>query len=102
MFDARPPGQLATRMTPTANPGSMLRIFVIDQPMSGITVYCAAKPNTTQPGMRPMPLKSSMLSVSPIPSIDAASDQKTHVLSNHSIVSGLKNARTARPTSQTG
>ena len=65
-------------------------------------VYCAMKPNATLPGMRPMALKSSRLNVSPMPSMDAASDQKIHGLSNHSIVCGLKNATTARLTSHTG
>jgi hypothetical protein len=37
-----------------------------------------------------------------MPSIEAASDQKIHGLSNQSIVDGLKKTMTASVTSQTG
>ena len=89
-------------MMPTASPGSSFNAVATIQPEIGIIVYCATKPSATLPGILPMALKSSMLSVSPMPSIDAASDQKIHGLSNHSIVCGLKNAMTARATSHTG
>ena len=102
MLDAMPPGQLATRMMPTARPGSTRSILATNQPHNGIRVYWAPNPRATQPGMRPMALKSSGLSVSPMPSIEAASDQKIHGLSNHSMVCGHKKAITARLTSQIG
>jgi hypothetical protein len=102
MFDAMPPGQLATRMRPTARPASKFSSQPTSQPHSGMIVYCAPKPSATQPGILPMRRKSSRLKVSPMPSIDAASDQRIHGLSNHSIVCGQKNAMTARLTSHTG
>jgi len=89
MFEAMPPGQLATRMMPTASPGSRSSRVATNHPQSGMIVYCATNPSATLPGMRPMALKSSRLSVSPMPSIEAASDQKIHGVSNHSIVCGL-------------
>lgn len=49
-----------------------------------------------------MALKSSTLSVRPIPSIEVASDQKIQSGPNHSITEGRKNAMTERPTSHTG
>lgn len=60
------------------------------------------KPSTTLPGMRAMALKSSKLSVRPIPSIEAASDQNTQSELNHSMTGGLMKAMTARLTSHTG
>ena len=51
--------------------------------------------------MRPTALKSSIFSVSPIPSMEAASAQKIQGLSNQSIVCGQRKATTERPTSQT-
>jgi len=101
MFDAMPPGQLATRMMPTAIPGSSRISVATSQPHKGMRVYCAPKPSATAPGIFPMALKSSRLRVSPIPSIEAASDQKIHSLPNQSIVSGRRKATTDRPTSQT-
>ena len=102
MFDAMPPGQLATRIMPTASPGSKPSPFAVAHPANGMIVYCAMKPKATLPGIRPTALKSSRLKVSPIASMEAASDQKTQFESNHSITDGLKNAITARLTSQTG
>ena len=102
MFDAMPPGQLATKIMPTASPGSKPSIFAVAQPASGMIVYWAMKPSATLPGMRPIALKSARLNVSPMPSIEAASDQKTQSELNHSITGGLKNAMTARLTSHTG
>ena len=101
MFEAIPPGQLATKMIPTASPASRFKAFATSQPDSGMIVYCARKPSATLPGILPMALKSSTLSVNPIPSIDAASDQKIHGLSNQSIVCGQKKPITASATSHT-
>ena len=102
MFEAMPPGQLATRMMPTASPVSSCIRVATSQPQSGMIVSWAPKPRATAPGILPMDLKSSRLRVNPIPSMEAASDQKIHSFPNHNIVCGKKKATVARLTSQTG
>ena len=87
---------------PTASPASSCIRVATSQPQSGMIVYWAQNPSATAPGIFPTALKSSRLKVSPIPSMEAASDQKIHSLPNHSIVWGKKKATTARLTSQTG
>jgi hypothetical protein len=100
MFDAMPPGQLATSTSPIFRSGSSLRTVAISQPPRGIIVYCKQNPNATQPGIRPTARKSSGARLKPIPSIDTASDQKIHRWSNQSIVRGSTNATTDSPSSQ--
>ena len=68
-----PPGQVPTRMTPTASSGGRRNSFVSKKAMSGIKVNWQSAPITTSFGRRRTSVKSEGFSVSPIPNITTPS-----------------------------
>ena len=68
-FEAVPPGQHPTRITPMASAGSSLNIRVNASASSGITVNCARQPTSTSLGRLKTTRKSAALSVRPMPNM---------------------------------
>src|SRR5688572_26092111 len=97
-FEAVPPGQLATRINPTASPGSSLQSRAANQPDNGMTVYCSKNPSATAPGIFASRLKSSTVSVSPMLNITIVSAHTTHGPENQRNVSGQISAITDEAT----
>ena len=65
-FDAVPPGQQETSISPTANGVGRSKRYPRLQPSVGITVYCSSTPGSTRPRSRPTRRKSSKPSVIPM------------------------------------
>eukprot|EP00241_Pyramimonas_parkeae_P022026 CAMPEP_0114308752 /NCGR_PEP_ID=MMETSP0059-20121206/18241_1 /TAXON_ID=36894 /ORGANISM="Pyramimonas parkeae, Strain CCMP726" /LENGTH=232 /DNA_ID=CAMNT_0001432445 /DNA_START=823 /DNA_END=1522 /DNA_ORIENTATION=+ len=65
-LDAAPPGQHATRISPTATAGGRLASRATANPTKGMTVYCSATPATTAPGLDMASEKSLRVSVKPM------------------------------------
>jgi hypothetical protein len=68
-FDAVPPGQHETMMSPTANGAGRLKRYPNPQPSNGMTVNCRAAPVNTHFGDLKINLKSSGFNVMPIPNM---------------------------------
>ncbi len=68
-FDAVPPGQQPTRMTPAASAGGSCSAAAISQPRNGMMAYCATTPITTGMGRLAIMAKSGAVSVSPMPNM---------------------------------
>ena len=68
-FEAVPPGQLATKIRPTAKKGGRSKRIAKIQPKKGITVNCKKTPKTTHFGVLSTWLKSLHWRVSPMPNI---------------------------------
>ena len=68
-FDAVPPGQQPTRMTPRARSGGKAKTFVSSHAMRGITVNCARQPVSTSLGRLKTMRKSEGESVRPMPNM---------------------------------
>ena len=71
-FDAVPPGQQATRISPTAKGVSSPRAVATPKPANGMMRNWPKNPATTAPGRDATRRKSSIESVSPIPSMITA------------------------------
>lgn len=68
-FDAVPPGQQPTRMTPIANSCGSAKTCVSPHANNGMTVNCVRQPMSISVGRRSMSLKSFAVSVSPMPNM---------------------------------
>jgi len=68
-FDEVPPGHVPTSITPTASSGGRLNAFASSHARPGMIVNCAIAPMITSLGRWNTSLKSSALSVMPIPNI---------------------------------
>ena len=74
-FEAVPPGQVPTRMTPTASSGGNCNARLMPHARAGMTMNCAPTPAATARGRVNTAAKSAAVSVVPIPSMMTASSQ---------------------------
>src|SRR5690606_2876247 len=68
-FDAVPPGQQPTKITPTATSGGSASTVANTQASAGIIMNCPKTPINTVMGRRNTSAKSALDKVSPIPNI---------------------------------
>jgi len=100
-FDAVPLGQHPTRIKPAASSGESLRSNATENATPGITKYLIRMPNNTSSGLVRTNLKSSRVSVSPIPSIMIPNSHGIH--DPYGLKgSGNKNATAAKITTHNG
>ena len=100
-FDAVPPGQQATRMSPSASPVSKPKARASDQPISGMMANWAITPNPMSFGARITPAKSLKRRVSPMPSMITPSPTSM-CGRNQSQASGSSHAQRHPSTSHAG
>src|SRR5699024_593367 len=98
-FDAVPPGQQPTKMTPTATSAGKSKPTARPKASKGIIVYCETTPIKTLFGCFPICLKSSKLSVSPIPNIIIPNNKDTCGAIQLKPL-GIKNDKTANNKTQ--
>ena len=94
-LEAVPPGQQPTSTTPSAKSGGKLNIRVSSQAVPGMMVNCAMLPIITSLGRVNTTLKSSGLSVSPMPNITSPSKGLIAVGFTQLKVEGLNSERPA-------
>mmetsp|Transcript_11733 Transcript_11733/g.38601 ORF Transcript_11733/g.38601 Transcript_11733/m.38601 type:complete len:220 (+) Transcript_11733:335-994(+) len=99
-LEAVPPGEQATRRTPTASEGSRPANRATAIPSKGMTEYCSAKPEKTALGDAVRRLSKS--SVSPILNIMKANPVENHSGRSHANALGWLRARTAPATINMG
>ena len=92
-LDAVPPGQLDTKISPTAKKGSRSKAFPKSHPKKGMTVNCKNKPVIIHLGVWVTRRKSSNLSVNPIPNIIPPKPRVIKFLENHVKIGGWYNAK---------
>ncbi len=68
-LEAVPPGQLETKINPTAKKGGKSNTFPKSQPKKGMTVNCKRRPVKTHIGVWVTLRKSTNRNVKPIPNI---------------------------------
>ncbi|GAB3792129.1 hypothetical protein GCM10028868_07150 [Virgibacillus kimchii] len=98
-FDAVPPGQQPTRITPTATSGGNCKPTANAKAMSGMMTNCAPTPMATSFGLLNTSLKSCVVSVNPIPNMTTPSSMDMYGAIQIK-VSGEKNAIMANAKTQ--
>lgn len=87
-LEAVPPGQLATKISPTAKKGGKSKALAKSQPIKGMTVNCNNKPVKTHLGVWVTRRKSCHRNVKPIPSIMPPNPRVIHCPENHVKIEG--------------
>ena len=101
-FDAVPPGQHATIITPTARSGGNRINVATNHPTAGMMVNCATNPIPTALGIRKTALNAPVSNVTPIPNMMNANAQVIHDPENQMNPSGHANAAPQNTINHTG
>ena len=92
-LEAVPPGQLETKINPTAKKGGRSNKIPKSHPKKGITENCSNKPVSTHLGVWVTRRKSSNLRVSPIPNMMPPKPRVIHCPENHVKIGGWYKAK---------
>ena len=101
-FEAVPPGQQATRISPTASGGSRPSTVATDQPAAGMIRNCATNPVTMASGRVATRVKSPTDSVIPMPSMITARAATIALPRNQAKKLGSANASPHAASTQSG
>jgi hypothetical protein len=102
MFDAVPPGQAPTMQSPIVQSNGSCAILEMMNARDGITVYCNTTPIKICFGADKTLLKSSNVSVKPIPNIESPIAHVTTLDGTHVMVLGCATPRAAKSNTKTG
>ncbi len=92
-LEAVPPGQLETKINPTAKNGGKSNAFPKNHPKKGMTVNCKTKPVITHLGVWVIRWKSSNRKVKPIPNIIPPNPSVIQFPENQVKIGGWKRAK---------